>query len=319
MNRSESLNSSENFSSGNAKDAGLLGGIRRAGLNARLKQLVVALFLICAAVLFVSSSLAQRGRQSRQPAPARPSQPAPAAAAQPQANKDKNKFTHDSHAQIKCDNCHIRKVDALVPSLPGHRACVSCHVKEFTSTAFGICSNCHKAIDAVRPALVDFPERESFGVAFSHTTHATYIGGERRADCSECHAVSGARATLPAHRECYACHKAPGEFKPGEKQIDGNCGVCHTNQGSFMKFNTGGAAYRYRFTHDSHLRAGAKCAECHGVMGEGSDQVSQPALREHRGVGFSKSCGSCHNGRRAFGGEVEHNACVRCHGRNPLA
>lgn len=313
MNRSESLKSSGNLSSGNATDAGPLGDVRRAGLNTRLKQMVVALFLVGTVVFFVSSSLAQRGRQARRPA--QPSQPA---AAQPQDNRDKNKFNHTSHAQIKCDDCHVRKIDALIPSLPGHRACVSCHVKEFTSTGFGICANCHKGIDAVRPALVDFPKRESFGVAFSHTTHATYIGGERRADCSECHAVSGARATLPAHRECYTCHKAPGEFKANEKPIDGNCGVCHTNQGSFMNFKTGGAAYRYRFTHDSHVSAGAKCAECHGITGEGSDQVSQPVLREHRGVGFSKGCGSCHNGRRAFGGEIEHNACARCHGRNPL-
>lgn len=312
MDQGESLNSSENLFSGSRPDAGTLQEVRRT----RLKQSVVALFLIVVAVFFVSSSLAQRGRQ-RNPAQAQPASPA---TAQPQVkNQDKNKFNHTSHTQIKCDNCHVRKIDALTPSLPGHRACISCHVKEFTSTGFGICANCHKGINAVRPELVEFPERESYGVAFSHTKHATYIGGERRADCSECHAVAGARATLPAHRECYTCHKAPEAFKAGEKQIDGSCGLCHTNEGSFKKFSTGSGAYRYRFTHDAHIGAGAKCAECHGVTGDGSDQVSQPVLKEHRGAGYAKSCGSCHNGRRAFGGEVENNACVRCHGRNPLA
>lgn len=290
--------------------------MRPVRLGARLKQCVVVLFLVGATAFFVSSSLAQRGRQARRPAQsASPAQPA-TTAAQPQ---DKSRFTHASHTQLKCDNCHVRKADALTPVLPGHRACVSCHVKDFVSTGFGICVNCHKGIDAVRPALVDFPERESYGVAFSHVNHATYIGGERRADCSVCHGVAGARATLPGHRECYTCHKAPEEFKTGEKVIEGSCGLCHTNDGSFKKFVNGGPAYRYRFNHDSHVRSGARCIECHNVLGEGADQVSQPRLAQHRGVGFSKSCGACHNGRRAFGGEVEDNSCVKCHGRNPLA
>lgn len=315
MDRSESLNIAENLSNGSRADEVIGRESNRVRLNTRLKQCIFALFLIVATALFVSSTLAQRGRQ-RRPAPT--TQPA-TTAAQPQDSKDKNRFNHASHTQLKCDHCHVRKIDALTPVLPGHRACVSCHVKEFTSTQFGICANCHKGIDAVRPAMVEFPERESYGVAFSHVKHATYIGGERRADCSECHSIAGSRVSLPAHRECYTCHKAPEEFKAGEKQIEGSCGLCHTNDGSFKKFSVGGAAYKYRFTHDTHVRSGAKCAECHGVMGDGLDQVSQPVLREHRGGGFAKSCGSCHNGRRAFGGEMEHNACVKCHGRNPLA
>jgi c(7)-type cytochrome triheme protein len=33
-------------------------------------------------------------------------------------------------------------------------------------------------------------------------------------------------------------------------------------------------------------------------------------LKEHIGTGFGRSCGSCHNGRRAFSGD---GSCSRCH------
>jgi c(7)-type cytochrome triheme protein len=78
-------------------------------------------------------------------------------------------------------------------------------------------------------------------------------------------------------------------------------------------------AYNYRFTHQVHAqREGIKCVECHNVLqSESAAQVSVPQLREHRGAGF-QGCGSCHNGRRAFGGELVSNACIRCHGRNMM-
>src|SRR5260370_28129578 len=127
------------------------------------------------------------------------------------APQGKTKFDHSKHNQLKCDQCHVRKADAVKPVLPGHGACISCHIKEFTSTQFGICSNCHEGITAVQPPVVAFPERQTVGVVCSPNTHATYVGGEKRADCSSCHTVAGARTTFPAHRECYVCHKAPDQ------------------------------------------------------------------------------------------------------------
>jgi c(7)-type cytochrome triheme protein len=222
------------------------------------------------------------------------------------------KFTHSSHSQIKCDACHVRRADAIKPTVPGHRACVSCHVKEFTTTSFGICSNCHEGITAVRPPVQAFPERQSFGLEFSHKSHATYVGGERRADCSECHSINGAVGTFPGHKECYVCHKAPDQVKAGEKAPSGSCGECHTTSGSRAKLAAGGKTYRLiKFSHSEHAAGGVRCAECHGVVGDGEGvQVSQPALREHIGTSFGRSCGSCHNGRRAFSGD---SSCSRCH------
>ena len=87
------------------------------------------------------------------------------------------KFNHTSqrHGQIKCDACHVRRADAVAPVMPGHRACIACHIREFISKEFGICSNCHEGIKEVQPKVLTFPERQTFGTEFSHKTHATYV------------------------------------------------------------------------------------------------------------------------------------------------
>ena len=234
------------------------------------------------------------------------------------AAQDKNKFEHAKHNELKCDQCHVRKADAIKPVVPAHGACIACHIKEFTSTQFGICANCHEGINAVRPKVQAFPERQTFGVEFSHKTHATYVSGEKRADCAGCHAVAGARTTFPAHRECYVCHKAPEQVKAGEKVGGASCGECHTTSGDKKPPSLMSRAYNFRFTHQVHAqREGIACTECHNVLGGTAAQVSVPQLKEHRGAAFS-SCGACHNGRRAFGGELGNNACARCHGRNMM-
>jgi c(7)-type cytochrome triheme protein len=278
-----------------------------------LKQLVVVLAVV-ALIPFAASSFTRRGEA----AGSLPRIAASVEASSFSAPQGKTKFDHAKHNQLKCDQCHVRKADAIKPVMPGHGACISCHIKEFTSTQFAICSNCHEGITAVRPPVVAFPERQTFGVEFSHKTHATYVGGEKRADCSSCHVVGGARTTFPAHRECYVCHKAPDKVKPGEKVGGASCGECHTASGDKKPPSQMSKAYNYRFTHQVHAqREGIACAECHKVLGEAANPVSVPQLKEHRGAGFG-SCGGCHNGRRAFGGELGNNACARCHGRNMM-
>ncbi|MGA9770537.1 MAG: cytochrome c3 family protein [Blastocatellia bacterium] len=282
----------------------------------RFKRYVMLVFALLFAAIFTSSMFGGKGEaQSRksQSAPAKKSQSVPAAGV-----ADSSRFNHTSskHGEMKCDQCHQRRADAIKPVMPGHRACIACHIKEFTSTGFGICANCHDGIKAVQPAVLQFPERQSFGTEFSHKTHATYQSGERRAECSDCHQIAGARATFPAHRECYVCHKAPEQVKAGERVGGASCGECHTTTGDKTPPSVMSGAYKFRFTHQVHAqREGIKCSECHSVLTGGTEaQVSLPALSQHRGAGY-KNCGGCHNGRRAFSGELVDKACARCHGR----
>lgn len=279
-----------------------------------LKQVVVVL-AVSAIVLFASSPSLTRKSEA---AGATPNTDASVKASLVAAPQGKTKFDHAMHGQLACDQCHVRKADAIKPVMPGHRACISCHIKEFTSTQFGICANCHEGIKALQPKVLAFPERQTFGVEFSHITHVTYVSGDNRSDCLSCHRVTGARTTFPAHRECYVCHKAPDQVKAGEKVGGSSCSQCHTSTADKKSPSAMSKAYNYRFTHQVHVqREGINCAVCHRVLGEGAVQVSLPQLREHRGGGF-QGCSSCHNGRRAFGGELVHNACARCHGRNMM-
>jgi c(7)-type cytochrome triheme protein len=279
-----------------------------------VKQIVI-LSSLAALVIYVVSSSTRKG-EAAGPQPSIAASVEAASFSEPQGN---SKFDHAKHNQVKCDQCHIRKADAIIPIMPGHPACISCHIKEFTSTQFAICSNCHEGITAVQPPVVAFPERQSFGVEFSHKTHATYQAGEKRADCSSCHLVAGARTTFPAHHECYVCHKSPDQVKPGEKVGGASCGECHTTTGDKKPPSQMSKAYNYRFTHQVHAqREGIGCTECHNVLeNRSAAQVSVPQLKEHRGAAFG-SCGGCHNGKRAFGGELANNACIRCHGRNMM-
>ena len=280
-----------------------------------LKQVVVLSSLAGIFFFLFSSSLAGRSEAAGSSTNIAASA---ADAASVSASQGKTKFDHAKHNQVKCDQCHIRKADATIPIMPGHPACISCHIKEFTSTQFLVCSNCHEGITAVQPPVVAFPERQSFGVEFSHRTHATYQAGEKRADCSSCHVVAGARTSFPAHRECYVCHMSPDQVRPGEKVGGASCGECHTTTGDKKPPSQMSKAYNYRFTHQVHAqREGIACTECHKVLGESAVQVGVPQLKEHRGGNFG-SCGGCHNGKRAFGGELVNNACIRCHGRNMM-
>lgn len=238
---------------------------------------------------------------------------------EPFAPQSQMKFRHSQHANLKCDQCHQRRADAITPLVPGHSSCLGCHVKEFTSKQFGICANCHEGISAVRPVVLPFPERQTYGTEFSHITHATPRSGGQRAECADCHSMAGARATMPGHQQCYTCHKASDELKPGESAAPGSCGTCHTAAGSRKVFRAGGAPYRFRFSHQLHVARGARCNECHDVLRQGGLQVSLPRLAQHSGAGY-RSCGSCHNGRRAFTGEIEGGNvnCRKCHGRDMM-
>jgi c(7)-type cytochrome triheme protein len=102
--------------------------------------------------------------------------------------------------------------------------------------------------------------------------------------------------------------------KAGEKVGGASCGECHTVGGDKNPPSVASRAYNFRFSHDAHVGR-AQCTECHSVLGgDSSAQVSLPQLKEHRGAGFTKSCGSCHNGSRAFSGEQGKGcSCNRCH------
>ncbi|HEX5706892.1 MAG TPA: cytochrome c3 family protein, partial [Pyrinomonadaceae bacterium] len=69
------------------------------------------------------------------------------------------------------------------------------------------------------------------------------------------------------------------------------------------------------FSHAAHgSRQGLSCASCHEVRAglAQSRQVSSPRPAQHFPPARTRSCASCHDNRRAFGGE-DFGDCKRCH------
>ena len=232
---------------------------------------------------------------------------------------DYSTFKHNSqrHASLACAACHQRTDNSATPHFPGHKACTGCHTGQFVTPAVPMCVICHTDVSSSKPPLKNFPStfNESFNVKFDHSQHLT---GKARPDagCNGCHSRAGRGGTafsipgtISAHNQCYTCH-TPGSTSNGRDLA--SCGVCH-EQKSFARTSSNARSFRYAFSHAKHTRLA--CTECHTAtagLPQGR-QVSSPAPFEHFATSRGKTCLSCHNGARSFGGDLSFKDCRRCH------
>ena len=236
---------------------------------------------------------------------------------------DYSKFLHASqrHASQSCTSCHERTDNVATPKFPGHRACTGCHLGQFTTPAIPMCLICHTDTGSPKPPLRAFPAsfKESFNVNFDHAQH---LKGAARPQngCSGCHTTAISRgsalsipANLAAHNVCYTCHT------PSSKSSDGreiaSCGVCH-NVRRYSPTSPNARAYRLSFSHAKHgSHERLTCTDCHSVTAAQPQgrQVSSPTAAVHFPGSRGTSCASCHNGKKAFGGDLAFKDCRRCH------
>ncbi|MGB9179262.1 MAG: cytochrome c3 family protein [Pyrinomonadaceae bacterium] len=255
-------------------------------------------------------------------ADSRPSLSAKESVATPFASQDYSKFSHQSskHASLQCTACHERRDNSARPTFPGHKACTSCHLSQFTTPAVPMCSICHTDVGSAQPPLRGFPEnfKESFNVKFDHAQHMRGDAKPERG-CAACHdkplrrgAAISIPAGLSAHNQCYACH-TPGK-ESGWRNIS-SCGICHA-RARYSPTSTNGSAFRASFSHAEHgPRQRLDCAACHNLIAgtAQSRQVTSPLTAQHFASARGQSCMACHNGKRSFGAELEFNDCKRCH------
>ena len=239
----------------------------------------------------------------------------------PQLDYSTFKHTSQRHASLACTSCHERRDNSATPVFPGHKACISCHTGQFVSAAVPMCVICHTDVNSGNPPLKNFPAKfnESFNIKFDHAQHMN--GAARPASgCAACHSRSGGRAaalTIPggmaAHVQCYTCH-TPNSKSPSGRDL-ASCGVCH-DQKAYSRTSTNARSFRYAFSHAKH-GSGQRlaCADCHALTAglPQSRQVSSPQPLEHFASGRGKSCLTCHNGQRSFGGDLAFKDCRRCH------
>jgi hypothetical protein len=323
--------------------------------------LLLSFLTLCA--LQLSYFPAQGQQKSKNQAP--PTTPTP------QAPIDYERFTHKSHLGtvnvpgtnharvLKCDSCHERRdvANGLVPTterniqlslkFPGHKACVECHVTQFTARPQQTCTICHETKKgentagqtvglSARPPQRNFPQRYDFNAFFDakqHELHVTYNlpDSGQKLNCNFCHKQEArpAMLTIASHPECYVCHSPTSAEQKAKQKTD--CKVCHTEvamgvQPFSAKYVS--RAYGAQFTHKEHVAyMSGKCDMCHTISGgynqptPTSLKVKQhisPAERSGRGC-FSCHDGGMHYGRKVFSGEPGTEgggSCNRCHIRD---
>ena len=226
---------------------------------------------------------------------------------------DYGKFQHSSrnHSRLPCLLCHRREDNSPRPKRPGgssHLPCAGCHAQQFSDSGSPICTICHT--DVKSGALKPFPRLQSFSMKFDHSRHLN-MGG---VNCSTCHrpARAGVALSIPsgfnAHVTCFRCHTSRAQS--GGRDIS-SCGTCH-QLGGYSRTPELAQAFRVSFNHSKHQKVA--CTECHQVRTGMPQrrQVTAPEPLNHHATGRGQSCMTCHDGKRAFGGD-DFTACKRCH------
>ena len=231
------------------------------------------------------------------------------------------KHTSAKHASLGCMDCHKRPADnSIRPVFPYHPACINCHGNQFLTPGSPMCLICHADANASKQNVKAFPTtfKESFNLKFDHSQHLTG-SAKPKSGCISCHnrpLNRGAALSIPAgpsaHGQCYTCH-TPGSKSGAGREI-ASCGVCHAMQ-KYARTSTSSRTFRQAFSHAQHgSRQRLDCAACHtataGVaLGR---QVSSPRGTQHFSAA-GRSCTSCHDGQRSFGGDLGFKDCKRCH------
>lgn len=139
-------------------------------------------------------------------------------------------------------------------------------------------------------------------VVFTHATHMNRK--EMAGNCRACHdAIFNLRkkrhftmAEMENGKSCGACHNGEKAFPLKE------CASCHKTKDKLYQVKSTGPT---RFSHKIHLAKSADCSVCHPALFKAGPNKRFTMKEMEKG----KSCGACHNGKKAFGVDK----CVSCH------
>jgi c(7)-type cytochrome triheme protein len=227
-------------------------------------------------------------------------------------------FSHSTprHASMACDSCHHRPDNSPRPKWPDHKDCMDCHAPEFFTSGSPLCLNCHNDVSSQHPPAKDFPSIKSFNARFDHAAHSQGAARPEQG-CASCHQPARRGVALSilagaaAHENCYRCHTQGAQASGRDIS---SCATCHA-PGRLARTPTNSRAYAVSFSHATHgPRQNLRCDSCHTVRagaGQGR-QVASPQPTQHFGSGRAQSCMTCHDNRRAFGGD-DFADCKRCH------
>ncbi|RJP21253.1 MAG: hypothetical protein C4529_07725 [Deltaproteobacteria bacterium] len=207
------------------------------------------------------------------------------------------------HKNVSCIKCHtFSPVFITVTTLkywtglynPRPRA----NVKDESCLAKG----CHEG------RITSGKAKMGSGITFDHQDHMTKLKRGEKLRCSSCHysVVQGDHISLGSHVQadtnvCFLCH-----FKGiSAGQALGGCPGCHGTPTKVVEH--GG----FQFSHESYLKIGVPCKQCHIRVAEGDGKVDD------------SHCYDCHIGRLEKKGDVlaihrthvtgKAIPCFKCH------
>jgi hypothetical protein len=223
-----------------------------------------------------------------------------------------------SHNKVSCIECHPYRPSTIVMSsvryLAGtYRLPLKSRVEDKQ------CEVCHRA-ETIK--VVNFK-----GTPFNHLEHMQKEKRGKALRCTTCHysIVQGSTHVDVDQNVCALCH-----FFATPPQYNQNCTVCHGQKRKEVKIG------EVNFAHESFLKTGARCVECHSQTVTGNGDTPEERCREchiqptaeGRDVarlhsihitGSYVNCFACHN-RMEHGKETTHFShaielsCSECHG-----
>lgn len=220
-------------------------------------------------------------------------------------NAGKVVFSHKKHLNkkphrdpLQCKACHENGKKAPekadMAGMEKGKSCGACHNGR-EAFALASCARCHKVRE------ITYNIKETGPVKFSHQQHL-----KKSQDCSRCHNAlfkTGKNppvgmAAMEKGQSCGACHNGRESFPLSD------CQKCHPYKDRSYKVKNAG---NVPFSHRVHLDMSLSCKDCHDSTykpGKGNPRVSMAKMEQ------GKSCGACHNGKKAF--TVKAN-CATCH------
>ena len=226
-------------------------------------------------------------------------------------NADFSKFTHTNpqHERMPCELCHVREDNSPKPKFSSHLTCSGCHVQQFADKKSAICTICHTNPESGE--MKSFPTLQNFNASFDHKKHL------RQTNCATCHKPerNGVSKSIlsrnNSHQTCFQCHSP--EAESGGVNI-GSCQTCHQLGNPPRAITKSRKAFKVNFNHSKHNMS---CTNCHQIKAGSNrgNQVTAPIASMHFPPKNTLSCATCHNNKRAFGGD-DFSDCKRCHKGN---
>jgi nitrate/TMAO reductase-like tetraheme cytochrome c subunit len=200
-----------------------------------------------------------------------------------------------NHNKVGCIDCHPYRPSTIVMStvryLSGtYKLPLKSRVEDKE------CIMCHKP-ETIK--VVDFK-----GMPFNHLEHIKKEKRGKELHCTTCHySIVQSTTHVDVDKDvCTLCH-----FYNAPPQYNRNCTVCHGQTRKEVKIG------EVNFSHESFLKTGARCIECHSQTVAGKGDTPQERCRE------------CHAERKAEGRDAarlhkihisqNYIKCFSCHGK----